>query len=84
MYRAKNYLVISAEGSELYEAVRDSKGLYLGSFVKDLPSGSLVTSIEPKQSFRLNQEGPKIKAIKVRYLDQFEGWVRFDTLQEQD
>lgn len=84
MYKPKNYLVISAEGSELYDAVRDSKGLYLGPFIKDLPSGAVVTSIEAKQSFRLNQEGPKIKAIKVRYLDQFEGWVRFDTLQEQD
>ncbi len=84
MYRSKNYMVISAEGSELYEAVRDSKGLYLGQFVKDLPSGAIVTSVEAKQSFRLNQEGPKIKAIKVKYLDRFEGWVRFDTLQEQD
>ena len=84
MYKPKSYLVISAEGSELYEAVRDSKGLYLGTFIKDLPSGALVTSVEPKQSFRLNQEGPKIKAIKVKYLEQFEGWVRFDTLKEQD
>lgn len=84
MYKPKTYLVISAEGSELYDAVRDSKGLYLGKFIKDLPSGAKVISIEAKQSFRLNQEGPKIKAIKVKYLDQFEGWVRFDTLQEQD
>lgn len=84
MYKPKTYLVISAEGSELYEADRDSKGLYLGKFVKDLPSGAVVKSIEAKQSFRLNQDGPKIKAIKVKYLDQFEGWVRFDTLQEQD
>lgn len=84
MYKPRKYLVISAEGSELYEAVRDSKGFYLGKFIKDLPSGALVTSIEARQSFRLNQEGPKIKAIKVKYLDEFEGWVRYDTLKEQD
>ena len=83
-YKSKNYLVVSAEGSELYEAVRDSKGMYLGTLIKDLPSGVTVTSMEPKQSFRLNQLGPKVKAIKVKYLDQFEGWVRFDCLQEQD
>jgi len=84
MKKEKQYEVISAEGAELYEAVESSKGRYLGTFIKDIPSGATVTALEAKQSFRLNQEGPKIKAIKVLYLNEFVGWIRFDTLKEKD
>jgi hypothetical protein len=82
--KPKQYEVISAEGSELYEGVGTSSGRYFGALITDLPSGGIVEGLDFAQSFRLSQGGKKVKALRVRYLDRFDGWVRADTLKEMD
>ena len=84
MKKPKQYEVISAEGSEIYEGTGTASNRYFGALVKDLPSGVIVQGLDATQSFRLTQGGKKIKALRVRYLDQFDGWVRADTLQIKD
>ena len=84
MKKPKQYEVISAEGSELYEAVGTTSTRYFGALIKDLPSGASVEGLDFAQSFRLSEGGKKVKALKVRYLDQYDGWVRADTLKEKD
>lgn len=85
MKKLRRYEVISAEGSELYEGVETPGSRHFGALITDLPSGGIVESTEFAQSFRLSADGKqKVKALKVRYLDKFDGWVRTDTLKILD
>lgn len=84
MKKLKQFEVISAEGSEIYECAGSAGGRYFGALIVDLPSGGIVEGIDFAQSFRLSQGGKKVKAMRVRYLDRYDGWVRLETLKAID